>query len=182
MISSVAVAKRYAEGFLEFAKGSIGFEKGLEELKKLKDLFRDNADFKNFLESPEISFAEKCTEIDIILSENFSEETRFFLQLLIKKNRFDAVSEIAEYARLKYAHGDEVDALVVASYPLDTDELESIKGALEKKFSKKMHIYMDLDPSLMGGVRATVGNMVIDGSVKKRLEEMKNKLLTIKAG
>lgn len=181
-MGSVALAKRYANGFLDFAKDSIGFEKGLEELKNLKDIFRDNPDFKDFLESPEITFEEKRAAIKTTLADIFSEESRFFLELLLKKNRFDSFRDIAEYARLKYSHGEEVDALVVASYPLDTDDLESIKSLLEKKFSKKMHIYMDLDPSLLGGVRTTVGNMVIDGSVKKRLDDMKSKLMAIKAG
>ena len=179
-MEGISVAKRYADGFLEFARDSIGFEKGLEELKALKGVFRDNPDFVTFLESPEIMYCEKCDAVKNILSERFSQEICFFLQLLLKKSRIDRFDDIAEYARFKYAHGEEVDATLEASYPLDTDQLEAIKSLLEKKFSRKIHLYMKLDAGLLGGVRATVGNMVIDGTVKKRLEEMRNKLMAVK--
>ena len=130
-MNGIAVAKRYADGFLEFARSSIGFEKGLEELMDLKSVFRDNPDFMGFLESPEITHAEKCAAIENVFSAGFSQETRLFLQLLLKKGRIDKFYRIAEYARIKYAHGEEVDALLVASYPLDTDQLESVKDSLE---------------------------------------------------
>lgn len=176
-MSIVAVARRYAEGFLEFARGSIGSERALKELGELKDIFRDNPDFREFFESPEISISEKDDAIDKTLSANFSDEARFFLKLLIKKNRFDRFRDIAEYSRIKYAHGEEVDAILVASYPLDTESISAIKNALEKKFDKKMHLYMNLDSSLLGGVKVMVENKILDGSVRKRLEDMRSRLL-----
>ena len=82
-MNGTSVVKRYAEGFLEYAKETIGFEKGVQELKALKDLSRDNPGFMELLQSPEISYKEKCTFIDNALGAGFSREMRDFLFLLL---------------------------------------------------------------------------------------------------
>jgi F-type H+-transporting ATPase subunit delta len=175
-----AVVKRYADGFLAFAKDSIGFMEGLDELRGLKGVFRDNPDLKAFLDNPAMSYAEKCATIENVLGKSFSQESLIFIKLLLKKDRIDEFDKIVDYARVKYAHGDEVNALVKASYPLDTDVIGKIKSSLEKLLEKKLHIYMDLDPDLLGGVRAEIEHIVIDGSLKKRMGDLKNKLMAVR--
>jgi len=176
----MTVEKRYAEGFLDYAKETIGFDKGLEELNGVKNVFQDSPEFLSFLENPAINYAEKCDTIEAVFAKSFSQETRQFLKLLLKKRRIELIVAIEEYARVKYAHGEEIAALLNSSYPLDTEDVRSIKDVLEKKMMKKLHLYMDLNPELLGGVRATIGNIVIDGSVKKRLEDLREKLMAAK--
>ncbi|MCX5679626.1 MAG: ATP synthase F1 subunit delta [Candidatus Omnitrophica bacterium] len=174
------VERMYAEGFLEYAGQTIGFDKGLGEILAVKDIFRDNPDLKNFLENPAIMNREKSELIERVFTEGFSQETRDFLKLLLKKDRIDKFSDIAEYARVKYSHGKEIDAVISASYPLDLDILESLKSVLENKLHKKLHLYSDLDSDLLGGVKVTMDNLVLDGSVKKRLEDMRDKLMAVR--
>lgn len=174
------IAKRYGDAFLEFASETIGSEKAQEELRGIKNILRDSPDFKEFLESPEITGKEKFDVIDKTLKQDFSEELRDFLKLLIDKDRIENLVDIAEYARIAYAHGIEVDALLKVSYPLDTDVIQRIKDALQKKVQKKLHLYIELDPSLLGGVSAKIGNIVIDGSVRRRLEDLEEKLLALR--
>jgi F-type H+-transporting ATPase subunit delta len=175
-----AVVKRYAEGFLEFAKDTIGFTEGLEELRGLKGVLRDNPEFKAFLDNPAMSYSEKCAALENVLGKSFSQESIILLKLLLKKNRIDEFDKMVDYARVKYAHGNEVNALVKASYPLDTDMIGKIKNSLEKLLEKKLHIYMDLDPDLLGGVRAEIEHIVIDGSLKKRLDDLRHKLMAVR--
>jgi len=171
---------RYAEGFLEYAKESIGTDRALDELKMLKDVFRDNPEFKEFLENPAINYNEKCGTIDDILKSAFSEEIRNFLKLLLKKSRIDRFEHIAEYARIKYAHGEKTNTLLYTSYLMSTEFLQSIKDKLEEKIHIKPQLYVDLDADMLGGVRVIFNNKILDGSVKKRLEDMKRKLLAAK--
>jgi len=172
------IAERmYAEGFLEYAGQIIGFDKALGEILAVKDVFRENPDLKSFLENPAILSREKSEMIERIFTDGFSQETRDFLKLLLKNGRIEKFHDIAEYARVKYSHGKEVDAVISASYPLDLDILESLKAVLEKKLHKKLHLYSDLDTDLLGGVKVTMDNIVLDGSVKKRLEDMREKLM-----
>lgn len=176
----MTLIKRYAEGFLEYAKDTIGFEKGLEELKKAKDVFRENPDFKEFLENPAINYIEKCSVIDKTLGAAFSQEIRNLLKLLLKKGRIDRFNGIAEYARIKYAHGEKVSTLLYTSYLMNTEFLQNFKDKLENKLNMKMQLYINLAPDMLGGVRVIFNNKILDGSVKKRLEDLKRKLLAAK--
>ncbi|MDD5423600.1 MAG: ATP synthase F1 subunit delta [Candidatus Omnitrophota bacterium] len=174
------LAKRYVDGFLEYARGAIGFEEALEELKNAKDVFRDNPEFLKFLGKPVITYNEKCGVIDEVFAKSFSQDLRNFLKLLLKKDRVEIFFQIADYARIKYAHGEKVEAVLSTSYMLDTDLVRSIKDAMERKMNKKLQLYVKLDPDLLGGVKVDVGNKVIDGSVKKRLEEIKEKMTALR--
>lgn len=171
------IERMYAEAFLEYAGQLIGRDKALAEMADVKSVFRDNPDLKSFLENPAMMNREKIEMVDRVFTSGFSREVRDFLKLLLKKGRIGNFSDIAEYARVKYSHGDEINALISASYPLDLDMLESIKSVLENKLRKKLHLYSDLDTDLLGGVKVTMDNIVLDGSVKKRLEDMREKLM-----
>ena len=180
MIKNEILAKRYADAFLRSSAETITYEKGLEDLLNAKRVFTDNPDFKEFMESLEITTEEKFDIIEKVLRKNFSEELRNFLKLLWDKGRIEMFLDIAEYARINYAHGEEQDALLKTSYPLDTGVIEKIKNVLESKLEKKLHLYVQLDPELLGGVYIQVGNMIIDGSVKRRLEDLRRKLFLAK--
>ncbi|MFH0764319.1 MAG: ATP synthase F1 subunit delta [Candidatus Omnitrophota bacterium] len=180
MIKNEIVAKRYADAFLGYCAETIGREKGLDELLRARRVFEDNPDFKEFLESLDITTKEKFDIIEKVMSNNFSEELRNFLKLLLDKGRIRLFLDIAEYARINYSHGVEQDALLKTSYPLDTEVIEAIKNVLESKLKKKLHLYIELDPELLGGISVQAGNMIIDGSVKKRLEDLRTKLILSK--
>jgi F-type H+-transporting ATPase subunit delta len=180
MIKEEIVAKRYADAFLDYAKEGVGFEKGLEELQEAKRVIRDNKDLRDFLESLEFTNTEKYGVVDSVFGGFFSGEIRDFIKLLIENRRIGLFIDIAEYARVTYSHGIETDAVLKTSYPLDTKYIEDIKNALENKTGRKLHMYIQLEPDLVGGVSAKIGNLIIDGSVKKRLEDLKYKLHTLK--
>lgn len=180
MINDEIVSKRYANAFLEYAKGTIGFVQGLDELQRAKRIIRDNPDLKDFLESPAITNSEKNEVVSAVFKDEFNEELIQFLKLLIEKKRINLFIDIAEYTRIHYAHGAEIDTLLKTSYPLDTDTIQRIKDALEKRMNKKVHLYVQLDADLVGGAYAQIGNIIIDGSIKKRLEDMKEKLDILK--
>ena len=175
------IVKRYTEAFLGFAKETLRMENALEDLKNFKAMvLRENPSFLEFLESPEIPYTEKCEVIDLVLKEGFSVEFRIFLKLLLKKGRIDKIADIAEYARIWYSHGTKTEALLKTSFPLDLKLIEAIKEKLESKFRKKFKLYIDLDASLLGGLQITIGNKVIDGSVRRRLDELHDKLMSVR--
>ncbi len=175
------IAKRYAEAFLRYAKASIGKERPVSDLKNLKIILRSNLDFEEFLYNPEITYSEKCEVIDKVLQGVIAEETRNFLKLLIEKERIEFIIEICDYVRINYSHGEAVDAVLKTSYPLDTEFIQAIKGMLEEKLQGKLNLFLDLDPSLLGGVQVRIGNYIIDGSVRRRLDELKEKLMAVQA-
>ena len=180
MIKDEIIAKRYADAFLGYTKETIGFEEGIKELQNIKHLLRDNSDFKHFLEALDITNAEKIDLIDKALADGFSQEIKNFLKLLVDKGRINKFNDIAEFARITYSHGVEIEALLKVSFPLDTKMIKRVKDALEKKMDRKLHMYVELDANLLGGLYAKIGNIVIDGSGRKRLENMKDRLTALK--
>jgi len=171
-----AVAKRYADAYLAYAREKIGFERALAELQDAKRVVRDNPELQTFFAAGDIIPAEKASVIDAVFGGGYSACIRHFVKLLIKNRRIDRFVDIAEYARLAYTHGIEHDALLTTSYTVDTATLEKLKAALEKRTGKKLHLYILMDPDLLGGVTAQVGNIIIDGSVKRRLVDLREKL------
>jgi len=181
MIKDEIIVKRYADAFMGFLKENIGVEKGLLDFKDLKDaVIRNNPEFMHFLQSQEITYTEKCDFIDKIVRDGFSEELREFLKLLIRKDRINKLADIMEYIRTAYSYIGEEDVLLKTSFPLDIELIKTIEERLQKKSQKKLKFYIDLDGELLGGVQVIIRNTVIDGSVRRRLDELKEQLMAIK--
>ncbi len=174
------IVKRYAEGYMGFAVESLSQDRVIEEAKNFKSLLRENPDFEHFLKAFEITVSEKLKVIEKVMGADYSQEFRQFLRLLLEKGRIDKIAAIVEYIRVTYAHGIEVEALLRTSYPIDLDILQTLKERLENKLNKKFNLFLELDPDLLGGVQLIVGNTIIDGSVRKRLFELKQKLLNVR--
>jgi F-type H+-transporting ATPase subunit delta len=180
MISTL-IAKRYAQVFMEFAEKSIGIPKAIEELRNLKDVvMAENPEFLPFLQRVDITFSEKVAFIDAVLGAEFSGELKEFLRLLLKKKHIGALSDIISCAWSAYAHPNQTAAVLKTSFPLDLDVIAAIEEKLEARFQKKFKFYIDWDANLLGGVQVVIGNKIIDGSVRGRLDELKSQLMTVR--
>ncbi|MDD5692123.1 MAG: ATP synthase F1 subunit delta [Candidatus Omnitrophica bacterium] len=180
MIRNKVVVTRYAEAFLGFARQNCGVDKALEDMVIVKKIIRDNPGFKELMDNPEIAYTEKCAVVDGVVRDGISDEIRDFLKLLLEKKRFDIFLDVAEYLRGKYAHHGQVDVLLKTAFPLELELIKNIETALKKRFHQNLRFYIDLDGSLLGGVQVIIGNTIIDGSVKKRLDELRDKLITVR--
>ncbi|MDD5072196.1 MAG: ATP synthase F1 subunit delta [Candidatus Omnitrophica bacterium] len=180
-MSDRAVARRYADGFLAFAKDTIGTKKGLEEIISFGEILNENPELSKFLENPEITCAEKSGFVDAAFKSILSIETRDFIKLIIEKRRSEEAVDIADEAKILYRREMGIEKAVIKSAkPLPQDIVRMIKDRLEGKFEKKLEFEIAIDPGLLGGVQATVGNIVIDGSVKRKLYELKEYLMESK--
>jgi F-type H+-transporting ATPase subunit delta len=81
------------------------------------------------------------------------------------------------FHELKNAHEKTADAEVTSAFPMSDSQLSSLIAVLEKKFGRKLNPTVSVDPQLIGGVRVTVGDRVLDQSVSARLERMHKALL-----
>ena len=182
MIKDKIVVKRYANAFMSFAKDTIGLEKAIREFHDLKaNVIRENPQFMEILRSEGITHAEKRDFIDRVLSDDFSRELKQFLKFLLDKHRIDKLIDIIEYVRIEYSHGQEIEALLKTSFPLEVELIKEIEVKLEARFHKKFKFYIDLDGSLLGGVQVVMGNnTILDGSVRKRLDELKEKMMEVR--
>jgi F-type H+-transporting ATPase subunit delta len=101
-----------------------------------------------------------------------------FLRTVLDNGRLAALPLMAEqFQTLVNARQGVSEAIVYSAFPVDAAQLADIQGALEKRFGGKLQLSVQLDPTLIGGVRVVVGDEVLDTSVKARLDRMKTALL-----
>ena len=176
MIKERAVVIRYAEAFISSARKAIGLDKALADMRMVKDLIRDNLELKEFFEASDITAYEKERLIEHVLKNEVSEDALNFLKLLLEKKRIYLFMDIVEYLRLTYAHEGEEEVLLRTSFPLDLDLIKRLEDKLRVKYGKKFKFYINLDGSLLGGAQVVIGNTILDGSVRMRLLDLKEKL------
>lgn len=176
------LARRYADAFFSYAGQTCGEERAVEDLRSARSVLSENRELiLDFLDAPSVTLPEKQAFIDKFFGEGFSEEFRQFLKLLLRKDRIDKLWDISEYARVAYLYGQRTRALLKTSFPLELDLIRLIIEKLEKKFQMRLKLYIELDGNLLGGIKVIMGNTVIDGSVRKRLDGLKERLDAMRA-
>ena len=142
----------------------------------------ENAQLLQFADSPKVDVAQVFDVMaDVVSKDNalLPEAARNFLRIVIENGRLSALPEIAsQFRSLKNAAGGTTDAVVFSAFPMDEQALSEVAAALEQRFGRKLDVKVELDPSLIGGIRAVVGDEVLDTSVKARLEQMKVALIS----
>ena len=109
---------------------------------------------------------------------DMSAEAKNFIQLLIDYARLTLLPEIfAQFETLKNEREGVVDAQIASAFPLEGEQLVSLVAVLEKRFKRKINPQVSIDRDLIGGVRVVVGDEVIDGSVRGKLNAMAAGLL-----
>jgi len=102
---------------------------------------------------------------------------RNLLQTVVDNGRLPALPEIARQAQaLLNARSGVSQALVQSAFPMDAAQVAEIQPVLEQRFGRKLEIAVEVDPGLIGGIRAVVGDEVFDASVSARLERMRQAL------
>jgi F-type H+-transporting ATPase subunit delta len=171
------VVRRYAEAYVAFAQPTIGMPRLIDDMRILHGALHEVPALHNFLRGPEVTPPEKSAFLDKVFAGTLAVETLDFIKYLITKRRIDRLSEITDYIRVVYSHGEVVDVVLKSTFPLELKLAERIKTALAKRAGRKVNLYFELDPDLLGGARIVIGNKIIDGSVRHKLDELKKQLL-----
>lgn len=117
---------------------------------------------------------------DIFLSSikaSIDDEARNLVSMLVENGRLSLLPEIEhQFRELKNAFESTADAQIVSAFAMTDEQMRDLVVALEKKFGRKLNASISVDASLIGGVRVTVGDEVLDSSVSARLAHMQTVL------
>ena len=171
------IAKRYGDAYIEYAKPKIGLQQCVDEVKHFRWLVKEAPQLEQLLKAPEVSRVDKFRVLDHTLTQSYSKEFVNFIKYLIEKSRFDKFAAIADHIRLFYSHAEGIEATLRTTFPLELDVIERIKAKMEARFTKKVNLYLELNPDLLGGVQIVVGNTIIDGSVRHKLDALRKQLM-----
>lgn len=171
------VDKRYAKALFDIALEKNQVEKFYEEIKLIKEVISANPDLLKIIDHPHINKEKKFEIFKNSFKDSLSEDTLGFLFVIFKKNRdTDLVSILDTYIQLSLNHLGITEAFVSSAIPLSDDKITNIKSKLEIKLNKKVNMNCIVDKSIIGGLVVMVDGIVIDGSVKFKLESMKKAL------
>ena len=176
-----AVARRYAEAFVNTLEGTRRLPTGLEELGVVAQVYTGSKDLQRFLGSPEIGPEEKEQLLNRLWSDAVSSETLALLHLLLKWDRVEHLPVILEEARSVAEERQGIlRGYVITAHPISSKETELLAQAIGKALGKKVMLERQVDQDLIGGVRVAVGSKLLDGSVRSFLEEVREQLKAAK--
>lgn len=171
MAELATIARPYAEAlFKAQASDLAGTAAWLDELAAVAA----NAQLQQFADNPKVSYQQVLDVIVGVVKTPLGDAGQNFLRTVLENGRLVALPEIAnQFRALKNAQGGSADATVFSAFPIEAAALAELAAQLEKRFARKLHLNVQLDPELIGGVRVVVGDEVLDTSVKARLDQMK---------
>lgn len=174
-----AVARRYAQALYEIAVEKNALDAMEEELKSVSEVVRGEQVIQRILNHPQIAAVEKREVLKQLFEGRVSETTLNFLYLIIDRNREAYLSDIVvEYTHLANVARNMVDAEVVSARELDEAQKEELAKVLNRLAGKEVSPEYRVDASLIGGLLVRIGDKVIDGSVKHKLETLKQRLVS----
>lgn len=175
-----AVARRYAQALLELARESNGIASVQSELEKIDAIWKESPDLREAFDNPELDTAARHALVEAVSQKTgASSHVKNFLKLLADRRRFESLSHIvAEYTSLAEKETDHVRAQVTTAVSLDDEYFKRLQGSLETITGKKVTLERSVDPDILGGVIARVGGRVYDGSLRSRLSELRETLIT----
>lgn len=173
-----SIARRYAKALLAIGVSSNTYEKLGTELEQFAALM-ENKELKDTLENPSYPLSKRKAIIEqLIIRLKPSKSVQSFMLLLTDRNRLGALPGIArEYQRMVDEHAGRVRAAVTSAQTLSMTDVTRLKQALEQKTKKKVILEQNTDPKLIAGMVTQVGSIVYDGSIRTRLEQMRQTLL-----
>jgi len=176
MAELATIARPYAEALFRVALPA--------KLNAWADLLSEMAqvaavpDFQDMAHDPRVPRQVVIETFLAALKTAVDAEARNFIGMLADNGRLALLPEIEhQFHDLKNAHESTADAEIVSAYPMDATQVNELVTALGKKFGRKLIATVSVDSSLIGGVRVTVGDEVLDQSVSARLQRMHTALV-----
>lgn len=167
--------KRYAQAAFELALEKDDLENWHVDLRKLTRIATDMR-LMSLLENPKLPFNTKKT----LLEERLGKVIPLVLNLaclLMSRGKLKIIGNVSrQYERLLDAHHGVEHAEVATALPLDDEDKARLASRLGEMVGQKIIIDAQTDPSIIGGFRARIGDMLIDGSIHNTLESLRKSL------
>jgi F-type H+-transporting ATPase subunit delta len=174
------VACIYSEALLGAADKSGQSQEVLEQLEELvRDVLSRDRAFALFLSSAVVSRDHKREALRRAFEGKILEILYHFLQVLNDHNRLGILREVAVMMRdIHDRRAGRMRVEVACATPLDDDQRERLRHELRDKFKREPILSVRVDPELLGGLTVKVDDWVYDGSVRARLERLRNQLMS----
>jgi F-type H+-transporting ATPase subunit delta len=170
------IAEVYSRALFEAAQDSDALDRVHDELGEFADALDADRNLQVFLFSPYFSSAEKRDGIRKIVSDA-DERVVNFLELLAERHRMPALFRIRRSFDSMWAEENKLLPVTVTSaVELDEGLVKDIGKRIEEQTGRQVELSSSVDPDVLGGLRLQVGNMVLDATVRNRLEQLRKQV------
>lgn len=170
------IARIYAQSLFEAARDRDKIDRVKDELAVFSQAVETSDELRLFLFSPYFSGEEKRDGVARVV-EDAAPEFVNFLQLLAEKHRLPAIHRIrARYDDLWADHNRLLPVTVTSAVKLPDETIEKIRVSVEAQTGRKVELDGRIDDSVIGGIVLQVGNMVLDASIRGRLERLRKQV------
>ncbi len=172
-----AIARRYAGAMFELGLKQNSLERTLDDVQEIARLFSKRT-LAYLLREPKVPAQRKEKVLREALSSRVLPISLNLALLVVQRGLVDLMPNIAaELRQMVLDYKNQATAEVTTAAPMDEQQQALVKQALEKRTGKTILLETRVNPEILGGVVARVGDQVIDGSVQQRLQALKRQLL-----
>jgi F-type H+-transporting ATPase subunit delta len=172
MAELATLARPYAQAIFTLGKETNSLDAWSDSLAFVDAVSTDDQ-FKSIANAPDIKISDVEKLFVSIIQDKVSKEVVNFVRLLVANGRLTVLSEVvSQFEKLKSDDDGLVEAKIDSAFELNADQIQTIVDGLSKKLNKKIDPAVNVDASLIGGIKIQVGDKVWDASVRGRLQEM----------
>ena len=172
MAELFSIARPYAQAVFELARSNGDYTGWSQSLGAMAQVSRDR-EMKRLIQNPRVSRQEIAQVIADVCGSGVGGEGRNLLRLLAQNRRLHVLPAIADqYEKLRAEAEQTVQAELESALPVSDSEQQRIADALTARLGRKVELVCRINETLVGGAGIRAGDLVIDGSVRARLEKL----------
>jgi len=173
-----STARRYAEAALSIAERDGSLETWVAALETATGRL-GAPELMRVLADPALSFDARRSVAEQVMGDTVTDGPRNLVLLLVRRNRIELLPEVAAQLRRMYDQRQGiVKATVTSASPLTDADVSALRDRLAGGTGGRVDISLQVDPDILGGVMVRIGDRLIDGSVRGRLERLRTRLAT----
>jgi F-type H+-transporting ATPase subunit delta len=170
------IGQVYARSLFEVAKEHDELDEIHDQLKEFAEAMQDSRELTAFFFSPYFSVSEKKEGLEKAVS-GANEYFQNFLEVLIERHRMPAIFRIRNEFETLWAHERRLLPVhLVSAVELDDSVVNKLKDQIGEQVDREIELSKDVDPDILGGIVLRVGNVVLDASIKNRLEQLRKQV------
>lgn len=177
-MKNTILANRYAKALFAVAKEEDAFDIYAKSLNEFAAAYHETPELRDGLTNPLYPVDARAKVMDYIVNAMGADGVvKNFLTLVVRKKRAGVLPEIAEaFQALVDKQRHICQGTVVSAMELSGDLKKKVQGTLEKITGKKVVLTTQVDPAIIGGIIAKVGDLVLDGSIRSQLLGLKESI------
>ena len=167
----------YATALFEVARAEGNLERVEAELYQVARAIEGNEELRSKLTDQALPVELRQGIVEDLLGDRTQPVTKALVSFVVGSGRARDLPAIIDLLVQRTAEErQEVVAEIRSAIPLDDDQQARLADALSRRTGQKVSVKVNVDPSILGGIVATIGDTVIDGSIRRRLDQLKESL------